>query len=331
MASPSSFLGIDAGGSKTQVLLVDPEGNEQAQATGGPANHQGQNWASGIDALFNTISQAFTAFQSQFSYPPTITRSCLGLAGLDTPSDLHELEATLRRHQNAATYFGPSLIAVNDAYVGFKSGSQSPWGIAIIAGTGTNCYGVTATGTTYSVGSWGYLLGDQASGFALGQAIAQAVMSEYDGRDSPSALTPAVLDFLHLNHPTDFYTWVYQHPHPVAALASLAPLVALPALAQHPVIVSCLNRSRSILIYNYQTLLTRMNLDPTSTFDLVLLGGLFSLEAQFLEPLTQALTALTPTAHIFHPVRSPVWGAADLARSWKSGELLPELALTLNL
>ena len=63
-------------------------------------------------------------------------------------------------------------------------------GVALIAGTGSVAFGRAADGRTIRCGGWGYLLGDEGSGYAIGRAALRLAPRRFRSRpltlNSPS-------------------------------------------------------------------------------------------------------------------------------------------------
>jgi N-acetylglucosamine kinase-like BadF-type ATPase len=56
---------------------------------------------------------------------------------------------------------------VSDAEILLMAGAASGPALALICGTGSIVYGRTVTGELIRAGGWGYLFGDEGSGYAI--------------------------------------------------------------------------------------------------------------------------------------------------------------------
>ena len=59
---------------------------------------------------------------------------------------------------------------VLDAWPVLAAGTPDGWGIALISGTGSLAFGRAANGRTARAGGWGFLFGDEGSGYAIAVA-----------------------------------------------------------------------------------------------------------------------------------------------------------------
>jgi glucosamine kinase len=110
------------------------------------------------------------------------------------------------------------------ALVGANGGRE---GILLLAGTGSVAYGVNAAGKSLQVGGWGYLLGDEGSGYWIGMQTLQLVTKIIDGQyQHETSLKQRIMDELKLTQPSEILAWVYgQKPAPVANVAQLSSFV----------------------------------------------------------------------------------------------------------
>ena len=62
-------------------------------------------------------------------------------------------------------------------------------GIALISGTGSVAWGRTPDGRTARAGGWGYLLGDEGSGYWVGRQAVRHALSDPIAANSPTGST----------------------------------------------------------------------------------------------------------------------------------------------
>ncbi len=121
-------------------------------------------------------------------------------------------------------------------------------------------------------GGWGYLMGDEGSGYAIGQAALRAVLRAFDGRGAQTALTSAVLAHWGLSAPPDLVGRVYRENHAPADLAALAPLVEAAATCEDAVSQEILREAGHELALAVKAVVRSLSLpEPTPC---ALAGGL---------------------------------------------------------
>ncbi|MCZ2095992.1 MAG: hypothetical protein LC121_06910, partial [Anaerolineae bacterium] len=103
------------------------------------------------------------------------------------------------------------------------------YGLLILAGTGSAVYAVNARGESAQVGGWGYLLGDEGSGYWIGVEALRALTDyadERSGAGNTSRLPQQIMETLDFDAPRDVINWLYtKSASRVADVAKLAELV----------------------------------------------------------------------------------------------------------
>jgi len=160
----SLFLAIDAGGTKTRCLLAD-ESQVLGRATTGSVKlmRVGEAEASArLQAMLTEVSLAAGFALSE------VTQTCIGIAGLTIEAVRQWAEREIGKS------VGGSLLLAGDEEIALDGAFRGGPGILIIAGTGSNVLGRAADGAMYQAGGWGPALGDEGSGFWIGQEALRA-------------------------------------------------------------------------------------------------------------------------------------------------------------
>jgi N-acetylglucosamine kinase-like BadF-type ATPase len=217
------LLAVDAGGSKTVAWLADmpPSGPPHVLGRGGAGG--GNPLSVGFDAATRAVADAVAAAQRDATRPPPpiIARAVLSVAGAADPEVADQLVQWARKSQLAA-----KIAVVSDVLPVLAAGSEEGWGVALVAGTGSVAFGRTADGRTCRSGGWGYLLGDEGSGYAIGRA---AVRHALQHDESADVLSRKVLANVSATSAVELTKAVYRARDPRAAIASLAATVAAAA------------------------------------------------------------------------------------------------------
>ena len=208
------ILGVDGGGTKTLALLGDVDGNVISRGMSGPSNYN----AVGFEIACSALESAMNAARSD--YPGEISALCLGLSGAGRKEDIE-------RFRDWAVQKSPEtrVQVVSDADILLMAGATSGPALALICGTGSIVYGRMAKGELIRAGGWGYLFGDEGSGYAIGIAALRAVMQAYDGRGPKTLLSGLVLERYALHTPPELVRTFYRAESAPSAIASLASLV----------------------------------------------------------------------------------------------------------
>ena len=101
------------------------------------------------------------------------------------------------------------VLVANDALIALVAGVGDDARRGLIAGTGSIAYGRNAANEAARAGGWGYVLGDEGSGYWIGRQALRAVVREADGRGRDTALTPLVLAHFGAARPQELVHAIY--------------------------------------------------------------------------------------------------------------------------
>ncbi|MGH9349499.1 MAG: N-acetylglucosamine kinase [Vicinamibacterales bacterium] len=294
-------LGIDAGGTKTVCLLADERGAILAEARGGGANLQAHGELEVEKVLHHVMD---TALGDRDVRPAAI---CLGIAGVDRPHDADAIRGIMRRIGSKAR-----TLVVNDALVALVAGAGEAPGIVIIAGTGSIAYGRNGAGHAARAGGWGYLLGDEGSGFWIGRRALSAVVRAADGRGPATELTGRVMTHLRLVRPSDLVHETYYRDLKRGAIAGLAPVVDQAREAGDAVASEILAQAAIELTAAASSVVTRLAMRGEA-FPTILAGGIFKAVPWLAGDVMRRLLEVAPRSQAGVLDLEPAVGAVRLA------------------
>jgi N-acetylmuramic acid 6-phosphate etherase len=310
-------LGIDGGGTHTVALLAQldrqtsktiyqsPLTPHQILGRGeaGPSNFQ----SVGTDRAFRAIDEAVTkAFQAASIPRQAVQVAWLGLAGAGRPQD----QELVRRWAIGKELAGVVEVST-DASLLLAAGTPDGWGVAVVAGTGSIAVGQASDGRTARSGGWGYLLGDEGSGYAIGLAALQAVAHMSDGRGEATSLSHSLLEHLRLNEPNELIAAIYQRSLDRSAIAALAPFVLNAAESGDAVAITIAQAGADQLAAAVAA--TGRRLDLSTAFPLAIAGGLLLASPGYRERLLQSLAAQGIVPSPVTLVHEPADGAVRMA------------------
>jgi glucosamine kinase len=206
MGAPWLF-GIDGGGTSARLRIESIDGKSLFYAEGGPTNPRSNPSSAVRSSLTDLFNRAYA--EARLS-PADCVAGFVGTAGVDRSSDRGGFVSLLR---SAAGFrsddTSPPVEAGNDAEPALAGALADTEGILLIAGTGAIAFGRARDGTSVRAGGWGHLLGDEGSAFRIAfDAIARSLRS-WEGRDLPTSLLDAALEFFDVKAPADILPIVY--------------------------------------------------------------------------------------------------------------------------
>lgn len=298
---PVHVIGIDAGGTKTVCLLCDGDGRLVAETRGEGANlHSAGELA--VEKVLHGLMERVLVERP--SAPAAI---CLGIAGVDRQSDVGLINELMRRIGHKAR-----IVVTNDALVALVAGVGEGPGIVVISGTGSIAYGRNGRNQAARAGGWGYVLGDEGSGYWIGRHALRAVVREADGRGRPTAITPHILGQLGLARPQELVHAVYDTDLKPPAIAALARCVQRARDEGDPVAKAILDDAARELAASAASVARRLGLEHEA-FPFVLSGGMFHVLPWLVDDLSARLQQVAPRASVRVLDREPAWGAVELA------------------
>lgn len=305
------LLGIDGGGSKTRALVATLDGEVLGAGSAPTSNYQAVGLEAATNALRCAIAQALAAVAETRGEPATTTfaAAVLGLAGVDRPNDEAIISDWLDREGIAQRHR-----VLNDAELLLTVGTPAGWGIALISGTGSICYGRTPDGRVERAGGWGWLLGDEGSGYDLGVQALRLATQTADGRaDAPEVLA-AVLEAFALPVADDLVNYVYQRGVSQAEVALLASRLVALSDDGSPAARECLEAAGQSLAHHVAVVAGKLGCArPPLVFGGGLLLSCSSLQRTVRE---RCGVELGPTV----PVTDAALGAIAIARRLAAGE-----------
>lgn len=213
------IIGLDIGGTKTRGVRFE-DGVAVADESAGSSNVQNvsrEQAAMNLADLFSRIGGG------------QVAQVYAGAGGIDTDDDAAALAALIEPHVP-----GAKVTVVHDSRLLLAAGGAST-GVAVIAGTGSAAWGRNAAGDEARAGGWGYLLGDEGSGYWLGREAVRHSLRRMNQGLPADQLTEALLAACGVDHPNKLIALFHSPDTGRRFWAQQARLVVEAAAAGHPV------------------------------------------------------------------------------------------------
>lgn len=282
------YLGIDGGGSKCRVVIVDAADRLLGEGLGGPANPlRGMKVAT--DSILTATQQALLAAGMTFNDMSRLIAGA-GLAGVNMPQYFQLFSEW--QHPFAEFHLTTDL---HTACIGSHKGAD---GAVIIIGTGS-CGLADVNGQCLDVGGHGFPYGDNGSGAWFGNQLVHHVLLDKDQIGAPTLMTNLLSEALGVSSTLEIVSQ-FMHATPTV-FARYAPLV-FTAAEQGDAVAAEIIQAGARHIDNIA--LRLLSLKPER---LSLIGGLAYKVQPYLSAPVQAL--LTPAQ------AAPEFGAVWFARA----------------
>jgi glucosamine kinase len=297
---PKVLIGADVGGTKTAVA-VSRDGKIVGRAEGpGAAVRPGRALASS-STIAEVVRQALSS--SGLLIGDVLL---VGAAGVGREPERDELRKALRG-ENVAS----SVVVTTDIEIALAAAFADGPGIVVSAGTGSVAVGRDRTGKQHRIGGYGWQMGDEGSGYAIGRASLGAVSRAVDGRSPKTALSDRLLRATRSDDYDELVRWAAGASP--AEVAALAPHVLAVAAAGDPLAQGIADYAARELSQLAICLVPKMDITPP--IPVAVTGGLLSAD----QPLRKTLLAKLAEESVFQPKDSPVDAVAGALRLADSG------------
>src|SRR5262245_44769146 len=163
------WVGVDGGGTKTAVAVVDDDGRLVGVARAGPSSFKSIGLEQAAAVLVGALSDALGGRAAG--------AVLAAVSDVDTAADRAAVRGAVERALGPAELSVARLDVANDSVAALASGTGGlARGIACIAGTGSVALGLDGRGGEARAGGWGPPFGDGGSAYYVGfQALARAL------------------------------------------------------------------------------------------------------------------------------------------------------------
>ena len=297
-------LAVDGGGSKTDLALLDQDGELLGHARGGRSQVHYLGVDGTVEVLRALLEQAARQAGLDPRAQPIATSGYLLLAGIDLPEEHAALERGM-----AAVGWSRELTIGNDTDALLRAGTDRGWGVAVVAGTGVNCLGRSADGREARFLSFGDISGDWGGGRDIGVAALAAAVRAADGRGRRTVLERVLPEHFGVADPLALAQELHLGRIPATRVGELCPIV-FSMRDQDAVCAAIAQRFSDEIAGFVRAAATRLDL-LDSDADVVLGGGVHrGVDAGVIAMIASAIHAFLPRADVKVSPSDPIAGAA---------------------
>ena len=335
-------LGVDGGGSKTlawiarldsalDVRAIRPVSDAVPNFTilgrgeAGPSNPRSVGFEVAFSNLELAIGAARRELQTTAATSATATSAtgvviavaCFGLAGAGREAEQKRIQEWAIQNAIAervivtddveplrlAAEYEQQIASASETIVKSDAWDQS---VTLVVGTGSIACGRNRQGGSIRVGGWGYLLGDEGSGFSIGLAALQSICQTHDRNQPMSAFQHSSLQLLGCMSASELVGFVYQWPLPRDRIAKLSRVVVefseMDEVARK-IIADAIRAMASLVALACNRLAL-----GNEEYSLALSGGVLNHHPALVEHLQAELGALRCSPMSSHVIAEPSYG-----------------------
>jgi N-acetylglucosamine kinase-like BadF-type ATPase len=190
------ILGVDGGGTKTEAVAYDLEGNTLSNGISKFGNLliNTEKALENVKDAINKCTKDLNINECIYIY--------LGIAGVSAGNNKEKVKKYVVEN------FKCEATVVNDADLALSALLKGKDGFLTIAGTGSICIGQYKN-KKVRVGGWGHILGDEGSGYYIVLESLKKIILEKDMGHERSNFTQQILDELGILDEFDIMNFVY--------------------------------------------------------------------------------------------------------------------------
>ncbi|MEP6944753.1 MAG: BadF/BadG/BcrA/BcrD ATPase family protein [Acidobacteriota bacterium] len=298
------YLGVDGGGTKTNIALMDEAREVVAEGSGGPSNPL----RVGVETAVANIAKALdAACDSGDISRGDIVAGTLGLAGVRR-ADIRERV----RESFIIRYRIRNIHVVTDADIALFGTTLGQAGLVVIAGTGSICLGVNDAGERAMSGGWGPVAGDEGGGRGIAGEALHRVAKASDGRGAPTILSDRAAEYFRASNVENLIGAIYAPQMDNSRIAGFARLVTEAAEDGDKIAIEILNDAGRELGTAAVAVIKRLGLE-NDTFPVGCVGSVFNAGQFLTDIMEKTIRAAAPKARLSPPQMPPSHAAALMA------------------
>jgi N-acetylglucosamine kinase-like BadF-type ATPase len=301
----SVFLGVDAGGTKTALCLIDGEGRILAQAEAPGCYY----YSGGMDLVGRVLREGVDEVRRRAGITPAeIDYAFFGLPGYgEVSDDVSALDAA------PGGALGHDRYACgNDTICGWAGSLGGADGINVVSGTGSITYGERA-GRGARVGGWGEVFGDEGSAYWISVRGLSAFSQMSDGRMPVGPLYGMLRERLDLKNDLDLVGLVLERwQGGRSEIAGLSRTVVEAASAGDECAARIVTEAAGELAKMVDVTRHRLEFGAGETVPVSYSGGVFNADS-IKGAFHEALAGLYDGYELREPLYTPYVGAAIYA------------------
>ena len=292
------YLGIDGGGTKTVAIICDENGDLVSRYVGKSINYNSVGTDTARANLKDTVDGVLEGKNI------TLSSAFIGMPALSSRA-----EDSFTKDFCEGIIDCPKIAMDSDVYIGLEAMKTEGASAMVVSGTGSMAVGRLEDGTVIFKGGWGYILGDEGSGYALALDAVKAAICGAEGSAEKTVLTEKVLEHFKVS---DIYSLIdifYDPPIENSAVAKLTPVLFESAENGDKVANEIIDRHAKLLASTVCALLSEM---PCGT-PLGMWGGILVNCGMFRERLVALINEKYPQTSVKILEYPPEYGAVFAA------------------
>ncbi|MBN8192799.1 hypothetical protein JI667_11665 [Bacillus sp. NTK074B] len=297
-------IGIDAGGTKVQGLVLDMQKNILFQSLSGHGNPS-VSYEEALRNLSSVVQQCLDQTR--------VSHIVIGMAGGGSGNLSQRIQSELEKMTSLP------IVLLNDATLAYFSLIGNRNGVMTIAGTGSISYGRNGNRSGTS-GGWGHLLGDEGSAYHISLLACKQIAVERDYGTSLSPLSRSLMNEIGASDDRGLKGFIYSSSK--GDIAQLAKVIHKEALAGDERALDLLKSAGKQLAAQTMALIENLQIEKNPV--IALKGSVLErnqvVQSTFKETIAESF--IEPT--FMMNSSSPATGAVDIVEAIREGKMTNE-------
>lgn len=295
------FLGVDGGGTKTHIALMNAAGKVTCEGFAGPSNPLRVGVETAVSNILKAINEACD--RSGLSRGD-ITAATLGLAGVRRADLRQRIKESFSERMRVRR-----TEVTTDAEIAWFASTLGKPGLVVIAGTGSVCFGKDDHGKIAVSGGWGPLAGDEGGGVGIARDALHAVAKASDGRGLHTKLSKRASEYFRAAGPENLIVAIYSPQVDNARIAGFAREVVETAKDGDKIAIGIIEEAGRELGTAATAVIKKLKLDRRK-IPIGCVGSIFKAGELLTGPMLQTISAVAPKAYLTEPLMPPSHAAA---------------------
>lgn len=289
------YLGVDGGGTKINLILFDENYNLVSEGTGGAVTTSYIDVSVARENMMTAIRQLMKPFNGQRI---TVERGMGVLIGpLDVFKECLATAMDLKEYEPG-----------DEGYMYLLAGALTDKGGVALAGTGDGAVYINGKNHIYHCGGYGSYMGEDGSGWWIGNRGMFAAIRQIDGWGPDTALLPLLYEYLEVDDRSKLIGAVYSNkdgiPHH-SVVAGFARYVGRAAHAGDPAAMSIVRKAGELMAKKMIGCYNINHADPKD-FPMVACGGAWKVHPEMLRVCNDYLAEHMPGAEVRYGIFDPI-------------------------
>ncbi len=297
------FIGIDGGGTKTKINIIDKDKNLIFENTSGPSSIDTVDSETSYQNIFSAL-EPFIKSSDNYELKGIFA----GLGGIVFETDYHLVETYLRKLP--IVHDSTIIVARNDMENALYSSLCFDEGIALICGTGMVAFG-KKDNQTHKAGGWGFKEGELGSSFNLGREAIRHTIRAFDFRHDLDDFALETAEKIGLEQATDIISIMDKYFENRTLTAKLAPIVTKHANLDNKYAKAICDKATDELTLSIEAVYKKLKFNHTT---LVVVGSLGNSTGYFRNQLVDKIKQINKDINIIEPQIDPSLAAAYMAK-----------------